>query len=429
MEQELNIDQTINHLFRQESGKMVSVLVNIFGAKNYELAEDVVQDALVRALETWKFRGMPDNPKAWLYRTAKNKAIDIIRKNKHNNLIDFSEPDKQLLTSGYSVSTTMDSYWQESHIRDDFLGMMYACCHPEISQENQVTFILKSLCGFSTKEVAKSFLTSEETISKRLYRTKEYFRKNNIRPKIPSEENIDSRTAAVLRSIYLLFNEGYNATHSEELIRKDLLSQALYLCKNLVDNKKIKSSEANALMALMCFHTARSEGRLTGDGAIVQLSKQDRSTWNAEIIQAGKKYLFQSGLDNTYSTYHLEAAIAMQHCEAKKYEDTNWKVILDCYDSLLQISKDPVVAVNRCLVVLELNGPEAAMKEISKLKSNKTLANYYLYYAVLGAIQARLQQREAAIKNYKLAITHTQSQQERDLLNHKISIIKKELES
>ncbi len=178
---------------------MVSVLVKIFGSENFELAEDVVQEALLSAMESWKFRGVPDNPKAWLYRVAKNKAIDIIRRQRHSDIFDFSDPERKLLASKYALGETMNSHWEDDKINDDFLGMMYACCHPAISEENQKTFILKSLCGFSTKEIAKAFLSEEQTISKRLYRTKEYFRTTRSGLKIPSGTELASRTNAFLK--------------------------------------------------------------------------------------------------------------------------------------------------------------------------------------------------------------------------------------
>ncbi|RMA57048.1 RNA polymerase sigma factor [Ulvibacter antarcticus] len=423
MKDQQSIDQTLNHLFRHESGKMVSVLVKIFGTENFELAEDVVQDALVKALETWKYKGMPDNPRAWLYRVARNKAIDTIRKHKHTNLIDFSTSEKQLLSSEYTLSTTMDTFWQEPNIQDDFLGMMFACCHPEISKENQITFILKSLCGFSTKEVARSFLTSEDTISKRLYRTKEYFRKNKISPVIPSEEEISGRTATVLSSIYLLFNEGYNATHSEEIIRKDLIEQALHLCKSLLDNKKTNSPEANALMALMCFHTSRSESRVNLNGDLILLQDQDRKSWNNELIEAGRDYLFKAGLGTTYSAYHFEAGIAYQHCIAKTYEDTNWNAILTNYDLLLAIADDPIVALNRCLVILESAGPEPALEAIENLENEPILLNYHLYHASLGKIHEKSGNKNKAVACYKKAMTLTQSKHEKQFFAQKISTI------
>ncbi len=402
---------------------MVAVLIKIFGTENIELAEDVVQDALVSALETWKYRGMPDNPRAWLYRTARNKAIDIIRRKKHSKTIDFSDPERKLLTSEYTLASTMNDFWKEQHIQDDFLAMMYACCHPDISQENQITFILKSLCGFSTKEVAKSFLTTEDTISKRLYRTKEYFRKHKIRPSIPFPKEIGTRTSVVLSAIYLMFNEGYNSTHDDQLIRKDLISQAMWLCKSLLDSERTQLPEVYALMALMCFHAARIDSRITEEGALILLADQDRSIWNTELIALGSKYLNQAAFGDTLTTYHLEAAIAYQHCTASSYDATNWKEILRYYDLLLKIDNDPIVFLNRCLVLLELNGPEEALFMIQEIKDHKILNKYYLYHAILGEIHERLIQPDEAIKSYKLAIELTQSKSEKKLLSRKIAHI------
>ncbi len=421
MKESEHIDDTVNHLFRKESGKMVAVLVKIFGTENIEMAEDVVQDALVRALETWKYRGIPDNPRAWLYRTAKNKAIDIIRKNKYSTLIDFSDPDKQLLTSGYTLNTTMDNYWKEDQIQDDFLAMMYACCHHDISEENQITFILKSLCGFSTKEIARSFLTSEDTISKRLYRTKEYFRKHKIRPKIPTSNEIVDKTETVLNAIYLMFNEGYNSTHADQLIRKDLIEQAMLLCRSLLSAEQTQLPEVYALMALMCFHAARVDSRLTIEGELILLSKQDRTQWDTAIIQSGQAYLNKAAFGSKLSTYHIEAAIAYEHCIAKEYKDTNWPMILKYYDIFLNLTYDPVVLLNRCMVVLELQGADKALMAIKTIKNNKVIEKYYLYHATLGEIYMRMHQNTKAVIHYQKAIQLTQSKQEQQFFKDKIA--------
>ncbi len=424
MESNPSIDQTLNHLFRQESGKMVSVLIKIFGSENIELAEDVVQDALLRAMEVWKFRGIPDNPRAWLYRVAKNKAIDIIRKNKHNQTIDFSDPERQLLTSEYTLTPTMNGYWEEAQIQDDFLGMMYACCHPKISKENQVTFILKSLCGFSTKEIAKSFLTSEETISKRLYRTKEYFRNQKISPKIPSSEHIGPRTQTVLSAIYLMFNEGYNSTHSEELIRNDLIAQSMHLCRSMLNHKKTQLPEVYALMALICFHASRVQSRLTPEGKLIRLADQDRTQWNKDLITAGTQYLYKAGFGDSFSTYHCEATISYQHCIAKTYESTNWQIILYYYDLLLSIEDDPVVALNRCLVISKLHGPKKALKELKLLGKDPVLNKYYLYHSCVASLYEELGKKEEAISYLEIAVQLTQSKQEQTFIFEKIEKLK-----
>jgi len=423
LESKDHINNTVNHLFRQESGKMVAVLIKIFGTENIQMAEDVVQDALITALETWKYRGIPDHPKAWLYRTARNKAIDVIRRKKHSRTIDFSDPERKLLTSEYTLSATMEDFWKEDRIQDDFLAMMYACCDPKISQENQITFILKSLCGFSTKEVARSFLTSEDTISKRLYRTKEYFRKHKIKLRIPSPEEINVRTKVVLSAIYLMFNEGYNATHNNQLIRKDLISQTMWLCKSLLDSKRTQLPEVYAMMALMCFHTARIDSRITAEGRLILLPDQDRSIWNTELISLGKNYLNQAAFGEVLSTYHLEAAIACQHCTAANYEMTNWNEILKYYDLLLNIAKDPIVFLNRSLVILELYGPKKALQLLQEVSENKILKKYYLYHATMGEIYQRLKQSDRAITYYEEALRNTQSKSEQQLLQQRIKDI------
>lgn len=399
---------------------MVAVLAKIFGTENFEMAEDVVQDALISAMETWKYKGLPDNPTAWLYRTAKNKAIDLIRRKKHSRTIDFTDPERQLLTSEYTMGTTMNNYWQEAEIKDDFLGMMFACCHPEISTENQITFILKSLCGFSTKEVAKAFLSPEDTISKRLYRTKEFFRKHKIKPHIPSSKDLNSKMSAVLSAIYLIFNEGYNSTHNETLIREDLISQSMMLCKSLLEHEKTRLPECYALMALICFHAARTDSRLSPEGELILLEHQDRSLWNKELIQYGQAYLRKASSGQVISIFHLEAAISYEHCVAKTYQDTNWRNILGYYDAILTQNNDPIVALNRCSVVLRIEGPAAALEAIGEIKNDQVLDKYYLYHATIGTIYQEMGMNAQAIDAFQKALSLTQSKAEKKHLVRKI---------
>jgi RNA polymerase sigma factor (sigma-70 family) len=275
--QSYNIHKLTDHLFRHEAGKMVSVLTKIFGTENLETAEDVVQQTFVDALKVWAIKGVPDNPSAWLFRVAKNKAIDVVRKNKHSVQYDFNDSERVLLKSEYTLATTMENLWKEELVTDDMLRMMFACCHPDIAIESQITLILKTLCGFSITEISKAFLTSEETVSKRLYRTKEFFRHQKTKLEIPHESDLKNRTASVLNSIYLLFNEGYNSTNAEQVIRQDLIDEAMLLCNLLSENKHTQIPETYALMALMCFHSARSESRLTPEGEIILLAQQDRT--------------------------------------------------------------------------------------------------------------------------------------------------------
>jgi RNA polymerase sigma factor (sigma-70 family) len=241
---------------------MTAVLTKMFGTENLDLAEDVVQETFIAAMKVWPLKGIPENPSAWLFSTAKNKAVDILRRNRSTSTFDFTDPHRKLLQSEYTLMTSAYKLMNES-INDDLLRMMYACCHADIAQENQIILILKTLCGFSTSEIAKAFLITEANVTKKLYRTKEFFRENKIRPEFPAENEIFARTEAVLRAIYLIYNEGYNATNSEEWIRKDLVDQSMYLCRLLAENEKTKLPEVFAAMALMCFHTSRMNSRVS----------------------------------------------------------------------------------------------------------------------------------------------------------------------
>ena len=400
---------------------MVSVLTKIFGAENLETAEDVVQQTFIDAMQVWKLKGVPDNPSAWLYRVAKNKAIDVIRKNKHSQLYDFSDSERVLLKSEYTLATTMENLWKEELVKDDMLRMMFACCHSDISEENQITLILKTLCGFSTAEIAKTFLTSEDTVSKRLYRTKEFFRQNKIKMEIPSEHELKKRTDAVLNSIYLLFNEGYNSTHSDELIRKDLIDEAMLLCKLLTENKGTQLPEVFALMALMCFHSSRIASRLTPEGEIILLSRQDRSKWNFNLISEGNEYMDKAAFGDKISSYHIEAAIAFEHCIADNFEKTNWERILELYDWLCKSNPSDITEINRAVVILKLHGASAALTALNDLKDKNKTENYYLYQSLLGEIYREQNSKAKAKSHYEKAIKLTHSDKEKKLLNEKIS--------
>ena len=417
-----NINQLTDHLFRQQSGKMVAVLTKIFGTENLELAEDVAQDTLLQAMETWKLKGVPDNPSAWLYRVARNKAIDAIRRNKFSVQYDFSDSERALLQSEYTMSSVMDTMWKEEVIKDDLLRMMFACCHPELSEESQITLILKTLCGFSTAEIAKSFVTSEDTISKRLYRTKEFFREQKIRPEFPESDQLRKRIDAVLKAIYLIFNEGYNSTHSDSVIRKDLLEQAMYLCDVLCDNPQTQLPEVYAAMALMHFHAARIDSRLSDTREIILLQEQDRNKWNKRLIDEGNTYMNKAAFGDELTAYHIEAAIAYEHCSAERFEDTNWERILMYHDWLMKINPSAVVSLNRLIVLYKTHGSERALEEIVASNHRPQWEKHYLYHSLLGEIYAT-SDKEIAISSYEKAIRLTQSSAEQELLRKKIAAL------
>lgn len=420
MQTDQNINKLTEHLFRHESGKMVAVLIKIFGTENLETAEDVVQQTFIDAIGIWKMKGIPDSPSAWLFRVAKNKTIDIIRRNKHAVLSDFSDIDRKLFDSEYTLSVAMENLWKEEIIKDDMLRMMFACCHPKISIENQVTLILKTLCGFSTAEIAKAFITSEVTVSKRLYRTKEFFRNEKIKFEIPSADYLNNRIKAVLNSIYLLFNEGYNSTQAEQLIRNDLIEEAMMLCKLLAENQHTQLPGVFALMALMCFHSARSESRLTTEGEIILLAYQDRSKWNVDLITLGNEYMNKAAFGDEISSYHLEAAIAYEHCTAKNFSTTNWIRILELYELLCKISPSPVSALNKTIALMQVHGAAKALESLEQVPDQKKLSSFYLYQSLLGEIHARLGNPVKAKKYFENAVLLTRSATEKKMLNDKI---------
>jgi len=416
-----DLNKTIDHLFRNEAGKMVAVLTRLFGFRNIEQAEDIVQDTILKALQTWRYGKIPDNPSAWLYRAAKNNAIDLIRRQKLKfkieNEISF------LLKSEYTLAPAINELFTDGEIKDSQLRMMFACCHPEISEENQITLILKTLCGFSTSEIAKAFLTNEEAVSKRLYRTKEFFRENKTDFIIPSIDEIKNRTAAVLKTIYLLFNEGYNSTHSEELIKKELIDEAIMLCKLLTENKHTQLPEVFALMALMHFHASRNESRLTAEGKIILLPDQDRGKWNYAMISEGNRYMNNSAFGDEISSYHLEAAIAFEHCTAESFKDINWERILGYYTSLCKISPSPITELNRIIALMQVKGAEIALEALENIQDKKKLESYYLYHSLFGEIQSKLNNSIKAKAYFETAINLTQSEAEKKMLRNKITAL------
>lgn len=413
------VQSLVDNLFRHESGKLIAVLTKIFGPKNLELSEDVVQDTLLKALEYWKFHGAPANPSAWLFTVARNKALDVIRREKHKK--EFAEDLNALLKSEYSAGITLNHIISENEIQDEQLRMMFVCCHPTLPEEGQVALILKTLCGFSVAEIAKAFLTSEETITKRLYRAREQFRNENIQFELPPSADLPTRLEGVLTAIYLVFNEGYNSSSSDLLIREDLVEESLRLANFLISNKITCQPNALALMALLCFHAARLHSRVDDQKRLLTLRHQDRSKWNNDLIEQGKLFLNRACEGDVVSAYHIEAAIVYEHCIAPDFGSTNWKKILELYDILFQIKPNAMVALNRAVIIAELQGPLAGLAALEKIENLDALKNYYLLPAVRGEFHFNSNNKKEALRNWELAITLTSSQAEKELLREKIN--------
>jgi RNA polymerase sigma factor (sigma-70 family) len=412
------INEVTAHLFRHEAGKLVAVLTRVFGPHNLHLAEDVVQDTLLKALETWKIQGLPQNPTAWLFTVAKNKVLDVLRRQK--TAAAYAASLSPLLQSEYTLVPTLNDLLQEENIPDAQLRMMFVCCHPNLSPDAQVALILKTLCGFSVAEIAKAFITSSDTIEKRLYRARQQFSDKQIVFELPPPQELGKRLDIVLAAIYFIFNEGYNSTRHEDLVRTDLLEEAMRLAQLLQAHPLTCDHRIAALLALFCFNCSRSATRLDRDGNILLLKEQDRSQWSQPLITQGIQFLEQSTGSEQASRYHLEAMIGYEHAVATDFEQTNWGNIIAYYNILYQIHPSPVVALNRAIAIGEKDGPMAGITAIEKIVNPEKLQQYYLLPAALGEMHGRLRHTDIAAGYLATAIRLTQSNAEKKLLQRKL---------
>ncbi len=389
-------------LFRHESGRLVAALTRVFGPHNLQLAEDVVQEALECALQAWKFQ-IPDNPAAWLSKVARNRALDVIRHGAVERR--FADDYQAQLASEWTLTATVEESLAQASAAENQLRMMLTVCQPQLSEETQVTLILKFLCGFACSEIAAAFLCTEETIDKRLQRGRAALRQlGSLTPAEPGGAE-DSRMGAVLRALYLLFNEGYHGSHPSMPTRVVLCEEALRLCALMTEGTYSAGPQAHALMALMCFHFARVPGRIDSEGIYLPLAQQDRAVWDRSFIERGLSHLSHSASGPELSALHLEAGIACQHCLAPSLEATDWRAILGLYDLLYERNASPVIAINRALVRAYAGDPLRAMDEAVGLAAEPVLARYPFYWAARGEIHAQADQPEEAHRCYQQAAT------------------------
>jgi RNA polymerase sigma factor (sigma-70 family) len=391
----------VDHLFRSEAGRLVAILTRRFGPEHLHLAEDVVQDALGKAMQTWPFTGVPANPTAWILSTARNRALDETRRNriwqgKQQKLIP-------LIDDWADSALRADAPHFEDEIKDSLLRMMFVCCHPGLGAEAQVALTLKVICGFGEREIAAAFLASESAIAKRLTRARQFLRDERITTELPKASEMAPRVAAVQQALYLLFNEGYKASEGPTLLREDLCDEAIRLCTLLAAQPFATRHETHALLALMYFNTARQPARTNGVGNLLTLARQDRSRWDKERIKKAMIHLEASGGGPTVSRYHLEAGIAACHTLAASDADTDWRRILGFYDDLLAYDASPVVALNRAVALAKVKGAPAGLREIEVMAGRDTLENYHLLHAVCGQLNLDAGRHERALVNFRRA--------------------------
>jgi RNA polymerase sigma-70 factor (ECF subfamily) len=407
----------LEHLFRRESGRMISALTRVFGVHNLALAEDVVQDALCRALEVWKHRGMPENPSGWLMTTAKNRAIDVLRRERRART--FAPELERLLESEWTFTPTIEEALGPHAIRDDELRMMFSCVNPRLDEESQVALILHILCGFSVKEIAHAFLTSVAAIEKRITRGKRVLSGSRRLFQL-HDADFQARLSAVQRALYLLFNEGYHGSCAEQVIRVELCREAMRLAAVLAGHPLAAIPATRALLALMCLHAARLSTRVDESGSLSLLGDQDRSQWNAELVQQGQQLLELAATGEELSEYHVEAAIAWCHVTAPSAPDTNWHQIVSLYDTLLAIRPSPVIALNRAIAVAQHVGPDRGLAALQAIQDRGRLSNYPFYPIALGELELRCGRRAAAREHFAEALPLARNPMEQRFIEQRI---------
>jgi RNA polymerase sigma factor (sigma-70 family) len=408
-----------DHLFRREAGRMIAVLTRLFGVHNLALAEDAVQDAFCRAAEVWTFRGAPDDPSAWLMAAAKNRTLDILRRERTART--FAPDLAWMLESERTLSTVVEEEFAPGAIQDDLLRMMFSCCHPQLAEEAQVALILNILCGFSVGEVASAFVSTEAAVGKRITRAKKVLAASKHLFDVGAGAAIAARLPAVQRALYLLFSEGYHGASPEKAVRAELCREAMRLTALLLEHPTGATPTTHALAALMCLGAARLPARVDASGDLSSLFDQDRSLWDRGLIADGLLLLERSATGSKLSEYHLEAAIAATHACAQRAEGTDWAAIVSLYDALMRVRPSPVIALSRAIAVAQDQGPERGLEEVRAIAGRDRLARYPFHSAALGEFEFRCGRREAAFQHFRSALGLARSPMERRFFERRIA--------
>ena len=405
-------NELLPHLFRQEYAKMTAVLCRHFGLKHIEIAEDIASETFLKASEHWAVNGIPENPTAWLYTVAKNKTKDYFK-----NLSVFETKVKNR-TKAEKIQNEHNFEFTNELISDSQLSMIFAVCNPANSNESQTCLALQILCGFSIEEIANAFLTKTETIKKRLQRARTNLRNSNFQINNLNETEIQSRLNVVLKTLYLLFNEGYFSKTNNKQISIELCSEAIRLTLLLAENPLTNTAQTNALLALMCFQSSRLEARISDKNEAILFEEQDKSLWDKSLIERGNYYLIEATSGSEISKYHLEAGIAYWHTTTT--DKNKWQKILQLYNQLILIEYSPITALNRTFAFAKVYGNKKAITEAEKLK----LVNSNYYHELLGYLYSD-NDIPRAIEHYETAINLTKSNTEKHTLKKEIERLKR----
>jgi RNA polymerase sigma-70 factor (ECF subfamily) len=393
------VHDVVAHLFRHSAGQLVATLTRVFGAEHLSLAEEVVQEALISALKQWSIHGVPENPRAWLFRVARNRALDQLRR---ETTLRGKENELIAVFSDRAVADDGPAFAHE--LRDDQLRMMLMCCHPAIPYESRIALTLKTVGGFSVDEIARAFLAKKETIAQRIVRAKRLIRDEHIPIEIPSRRELPGRLDSLLEVIYLLFNEGYSAHAGEDLVRADLCEEAIRLGHQLAEHPFTSLPQTHALLSLMLLQAARLPARVDANGELVTLDGQDRSRWDSAMIADGIRALGRSACGDRLTAYHVEAAIAVCHAMAPTFDETDWRAIVRHYDQLLDIKPTPVVALNRAVAIAMADGPAAGIAAAEEIASHASMRDYLPLASALGELWLRNGDRQRAAAHFTRAL-------------------------
>lgn len=403
-------------LFRSEGARLVAMLISHFGTHRLQLAEDVVQEALVRALQTWPYRGVPDNPAAWLTQTAKNLALDHLRREQR-----WNQKQEDIAGEHERWLSTPASDEKHDTFADDTLRMMFVCFHSQLSTEAQTALALRTLCGLSPAEIAAAFLCSEAAVNKRLVRARQRIRELALPFDVPGPAELPERLDGVLRTLYLLFNEGYKASSGDRLVREDLCQEAIRLTVLLAGNPVTREPRVHALLALMLLNAARLPARTDDAGNLLRLHEQNRGSWDSSLIQLGIHHLGLAAAGEKLSEYHLEAGIAACHSIAPDDASTDWPRILSLYDQLVALNASPVAAMNRAVAVARVQGAQAGLDALAAISNRSSLESYHLYHAIRGSLAAELGHIADALTHFRQAGNLASLPAERDFIARRIA--------
>ena len=401
-------------LFRREGARIVASLAAHLGAHRLQLAEDAVQEALVRALQTWPYRGIPENPAAWLTQAAKNFAMDALRREQA-----WQRKEVQI-TVEQERWLTREEPDDEEHLSDDTMRMLFVCFHPQLSVEAQLALALRTVCGLSAAEIGMAFLTSEAAIAKRLVRARQLIRDLGLPFAVPGPSELPVRLDGVLGALYLLFNEGYKASSGERLVRQELCHEAIRVVTLLAAHPASNAPRTFALLALMFLNGARLAARTDDAGNLLRLHEQNRAAWDQSMIQRGMVCLSRASRGDEISVYHLEAGIAACHSTAIDDESTNWTRILGLYDQLVRLTSSPIAAMNRAVAVSRVHGPQAGLAALDAITDCSRLEAYYLFHVIRGTFAAGIGNQAAALMHFRQAETLASLPAERDFISRRV---------